>query len=224
MNGSSLPKEIADNLINALKLGDKEAAVIATQHALDQGIKPLSLVQEVIVPTLTEVGKRFEDLDIFLPELIAAGEAGNACTALIEQAILKSGSQMQSEGTVVIGTVKGDIHDIGKNIVTSLLKAHGYKVIDLGRDIPAARFIDEAEANHADVIAASALMSITRAGCRDVADLLRDRGLKDKYLFIVGGGSITQEYSDEICANGFSETGSGAVELVKSLMVNKRGA
>ena len=224
MNDSSLPKEIVDNLINALVQGDKQAAIIATQQALDQGIKPLSLVQEVIVPTLTEVGKRFEDLDIFLPELMAAGEAGNACTELIEQAILKSGKPMQNEGTVVIGTAKGDIHDIGKNIVTSLLKAHGYKVIDLGKDVPAARFIDEAEANHADVIATSALMSITRAGCRDVADLLRDRGLRDKYLFVVGGGSITQEYSDEIGADGFSETGSGAVELVKSLVTNKRGA
>ena len=223
MNGSSLPKEIADDLMNALIQGNKEGAVIATQHALDLGINPLALVQEVIVPTLTEVGKRFETLDIFLPELMAAGEAGNACTALLEQAILKSGSQMQSEGTVVIGTAKGDIHDIGKNIVTSLLKAHGYKVVDLGKDVPAARFIDEAETNHADVIATSAIMSITRAGCRDVAVLLQDRGLKDKYLFIVGGGSITQEYADEIGANGFSETGSGAVELVKSLLANKKG-
>jgi 5-methyltetrahydrofolate--homocysteine methyltransferase len=223
MNGSSLPKEIADNLINALIQGEKDTAVSATQHALDQGINPLTLVQEVIVPTLTQVGKRFEDLEIFLPELMAAGEAGNACTALIEQAIFKSGKQMQSEGTVVIGTAKGDIHDIGKNIVTSLLKAHGYRVIDLGKDVPAARFIDEAETNHANVIATSALMSITRAGCRDVADLLRDRGLRDNYLFIVGGGSITQEYSDEIGADGFSETGGGAVELVKSLMTKKRG-
>ena len=90
------------------------------------------------------------------------------------------------EGTVVIGTVKGDIHDIGKNIVISLLKAHGYKVIDLGKDVPAARFIDEAETNHADVIAVSALMSITRAGCRDVADLLRDRGLK-RQIFLYRG-------------------------------------
>ena len=224
MNGSSLPKEIANGLTNALTLGDKEAAVRITQQALDQGIKPLTLVQEVIVPTLTEVGTRFENLDIFLPELMAAGEAGNACTALIEQAIVKSGNQMQSEGTVVIGTAKGDIHDIGKNIVISLLKAHGYKVIDLGKDVPAARFIDEAETNHADFIAVSALMSITRAGCREVADLLRDRGLKGKYLYIVGGGSITQEYSDEIGANGFSETGSGAVELVKTLIASKRGA
>lgn len=224
MNGSSLPQEIAKNLINALVQGDKEAAVGAAQYALDQGVPPLTLVQEVIVPTLTEVGKRFEELEIFLPELMASGEAGNACTALLEQEILKSGNQVQSEGTVVIGTAKGDIHDIGKNIVISLLKAHGYKVIDLGKDVPAARFIDEAENNHADVIATSALMSITRAGCREVADLLHDRKLRDKYHFIVGGGSITQDYADEIGADGFSETGSGAVELVKSLLQNVRGA
>ncbi len=224
MMGSSLPKEIAEKLTDALIQGDKAAAVKATQEALDQGIKPLILVQEAIVPTLTEVGRRFEELEIFLPELMASGEAGNACTTIIEQAIVQSGNQVQSEGTVVIGTAKGDIHDIGKNIVISLLKAHGYRVIDLGKDVPAARFIDEAETNHADVIATSAIMSITRAGCRDVADLLRDRGLRDKYRFIVGGGSITQDYSDEIGADGFSETGSGAVELVKSLMQNKRGA
>jgi 5-methyltetrahydrofolate--homocysteine methyltransferase len=224
MIGSSLPKETANDIMNALVQGDKDRAVFATKQALDQGVKPLDLVQQVIVPTLTEVGRRFEELDIFLPELMASGEAGNACTAIIEQAILQSGNQVQSEGTVVVGTAKGDIHDIGKNIVISLLKAHGYRVVDLGKDVPAARFIDEAEASHANVIAASALMSITRGGCREVADLLRDRGLRDKYLYIVGGGSITQDYSDEIGADGFSETGSGAVELVKSLLQNKRGA
>ena len=219
-----IPTEIAQKLSSALTQGDKDAAVAATQEALAQGIAPVALVQEVIVPALTEVGRRFEILDIFLPELMAAGEAGNACTELIEQAIIKSGRQMQAEGTVVIGTVKGDIHDIGKNIVASLLKAQGFKVIDLGKDVPAARFLEAAETNHADIIAASALMSITRAGARDVAVLLRDRGVKDQYIYIVGGGSITQEYADEIAADGFSETGSGAVELAKSLMAKKRGA
>jgi trimethylamine corrinoid protein len=219
-----IPSDIAQKLGGALALGDKDAAVAATQEALAQGIAPLALVQEVIVPALTEVGQRFENLDIFLPELMAAGEAGNACTELIEQVILKTGAQMQAEGTVVIGTVKGDIHDIGKNIVASLLKAQGFKVIDLGKDVPAARFLETAETNHADIIAASALMSITRAGARDVAILLRDRGVKDQYFYIVGGGSITQEYADEIEADGFSETGSGAVELAKSLMAKKRGA
>lgn len=219
-----IPSEIAQKLSSALTQGDKDAAVAATQEALAQGIAPVALVQGVIVPALTEVGQRFENLDIFLPELMAAGEAGNACTELIEQAILKSGSQMQSEGTVVIGTVKGDIHDIGKNIVASLLKAQGFKVIDLGKDVPAARFLEAAETNHADIIAASALMSITRAGARDVAVLLRDRGVKDQFFYIVGGGSITQEYADDIAADGFSESGSGAVELAKSLMAKKRGA
>jgi len=223
MNNRSLPKQIADGLGNSLIQGDKTAAISFTQLALDQGIEPIVLVQEVIVPSLTEVGKQFENLDIFLPELMAAGEAGNACTALIEQALLKSGSRLQNEGTVVIGTVKGDIHDIGKNIVASLLKAHGYKVVDLGKDVPAPHFIEAAEANNADVIAASALMSITRGGCREVADLLRELKKKDKYIFIVGGGSITQEYAEEIGADGFSETGSGAVELVKMLMNSKKG-
>jgi len=125
---------------------------------------------------------------------------------------------------VVIGTVKGDIHDIGKNIVMSLLKAQGFKVIDLGKDVPASTFIDAAETNKADMIAASALMSITRAGCRDVAIMLRDRGLKDKYSYIVGGGSITNEYAVEIGADGFSETGSGAVEIAKTLIAKKKGA
>jgi 5-methyltetrahydrofolate--homocysteine methyltransferase len=224
MDHNSIPQPVADKLREALIQGDKEASSTATQEALSTGVPPLTIVQQVIIPTLTEVGNRFEELEIFLPELMAAGEAGNACTTLIEQAILNSGMQMQSVGTVVIGTVKGDIHDIGKNIVASLLKAHGYKVIDLGKDVPAARFIDEAEANHADVIAGSALMSITRAGAREVAALLKDRGLKDKYIYVVGGGSITQEYSDEINADGFSETGSGAVEIVKTLLASKRGA
>ncbi len=219
-----IPAQIAEKLSLALEQGDKDAAVAATKEALEQGVAPVLLVQEVIVPALTRVGDAFENLDIFLPELMAAGEAGNACTALIEQAILKSGDQMRSEGTVVLGTVKGDIHDIGKNIVASLLKAQGFKVFDLGKDVSAAAFIDAAETNNADIIAASALMSITRAGARDVAVLLRDRGMKDKYFYIVGGGSISQDYADEIGANGFSETGSGAVELAKSLMAKKRGA
>jgi 5-methyltetrahydrofolate--homocysteine methyltransferase len=224
MTESKIPTDIAEQLRLALIAGDKEAAVTTTSNALNLGANPMALVQDVIVPALTLVGERFENLDIFLPELMAAGEAGNACTALIEEEIAKSGKQMQSEGVVVIGTVKGDIHDIGKNIVTSLLKAHGFKVIDLGKDVPATNFLDAAEANKADVIAASALMSITRAGTRDIAILMDDRELRDDYFLVVGGGSITQEYADEIGADGFAETGSGAVEIIKSLMAKKKGA
>jgi len=218
MTESAVPKEYAERLSKALAGGDENEAVVATEAALAAGVDPLALIQQVVVPTLVEVGQRFEDLDIFLPELMAAGEAGNACSRVIEETLLKSGGEMRTEGTVVLGTVNGDIHDIGKNIVGSLFKAHGYKVIDLGKDVAAATFVEAAEANKADLIAASALMSITRAGCREVADLLLELGLKEKYPFIIGGGSTDQGYSDEIGADGWSASASGAVELANTLL------
>jgi len=218
MTDQTVPKNFADPLSAALAGGLKDEAVQATENALAAGVDPLALIQQVVVPTLTEVGQRFEDLDIFLPELMAAGEAGNACSKVIEDALVKSGGQVQSKGVIILGTVKGDIHDIGKNIVASLFKAHGYKVIDVGKDVSAATFIESAEENKADVIAASALMSITRAGCREIADLLSELHLDDKYKFIIGGGSTDQEYADEIGANGYAFTASGGVELVNTLL------
>ena len=224
MANKTIPKDVSDRLGEALMQGDPDAAVTATEDALAKGIDPLALIQQVVVPTLTEVGRRFEELDIFLPELMAAGEAGNACSQVIEEALLKGGGQLQAEGVVVIGTVKGDIHDIGKNILASLFKAHGYKVVDLGKDVSAASFLDAAEANRADVIAASALMSITRAGCREVADLLRELDLVDRYVYIVGGGSIDQAYADEIGADGYSAAASGGVEVARALLAERKGA
>ena len=218
MSEQNVPKNFADELSKALAGGLKDEAVQATEEALAAGVDPLALIQQVVVPTLTGVGQRFEDLEIFLPELMAAGEAGNACSKVIEDALTKSGGQVQSKGVIVLGTVKGDIHDIGKNIVASLFKAHGYKVIDVGKDVSAATFIETAEENNANVIAASALMSITRAGCREVADLLRELNLEEKYKFIIGGGSTDQEYADEIGADGYAFAASGAVELVNTLL------
>jgi methylmalonyl-CoA mutase cobalamin-binding domain/chain len=224
MAAETVPKDISDRLGRALVEGDPDATVSFTEEALAGGVDPLALIQQVVVPTLTEVGQRFEELEIFLPELMAAGEAGNACSRVIEEALLEGGGRLQSEGVVVIGTVTGDIHDIGKNIVGSLFKAHGYKVVDLGKNVSAAAFVEAADANKADVIAASALMSITRAGCREVADLLRELGLEDKYVYIVGGGSIDQQYAEEIGADGYSATASGGVEVARSLLAGRRGA
>jgi 5-methyltetrahydrofolate--homocysteine methyltransferase len=218
MTDKKVPENFAEDLSKALAGGLKEESVAATEAALAAGVDPLALIQQVVVPTLTEVGRRFEDLDIFLPELMAAGEAGNASSKVIEDAVTSSGMQVQSKGVIILGTVKGDIHDIGKNIVASLFKAHGYKVIDVGKDVSAATFIETAEENKADVIAASALMSITRAGCREIADLLSELQLEDKYKFIIGGGSTDQEYADEIGADGYAFAASGAVELVNSLL------
>jgi methanogenic corrinoid protein MtbC1 len=218
MTESIVPKEFAERLSGALAGGDPDLAKSATEEALAAGVEPLALIQQVVVPTLTEVGRQFEELEIFLPELIAAGEAGNSSSKVIEDALARSGEKVQPRGVIVLGTVNGDIHDIGKNIVASLFKAHGYKVIDIGKDNPAFNFIDTAENNNADVIAASALMSITRAGCREVADLLRELKLEGKYKFIIGGGSTDQDYADEIGATGWAAAASGAVELVNTLL------
>jgi 5-methyltetrahydrofolate--homocysteine methyltransferase len=218
MTDQNVPENFAEDLSKALAGGLKEEAVAATEAALAADVDPLVLIQQVVVPTLTEVGQRFEELEIFLPELMAAGEAGNACSKVIEEAVTSSGMQVQSKGVIILGTVKGDIHDIGKNIVASLFKAHGYKVIDVGKDVSAATFIETAEENNVDVIAASALMSITRAGCREIADLLRELQLEAKYKFIIGGGSTDQEYADEIGADGYAFAASGAVELVNTLL------
>jgi 5-methyltetrahydrofolate--homocysteine methyltransferase len=218
MTDATVPKKYAEELAKTLAAGETAAAVAAVEAAIGEGVDPLALIQQVVVPTLTEVGQKFEDLDIFLPELMAAGEAGNACSKVIEDALTKSGGASYTKGTIVLGTVKGDIHDIGKNIVGSLFKAHGYKVVDVGKDVSDAAFIESAEENNADVIAASALMSITRAGCREIADLLQELDLSGKYKFIIGGGSTDQPYADEIGADGYSFTASGAVELVNSLL------
>lgn len=218
MTDATVPKKYAEELAKTLAAGDTAAAVAATEAAIGEGVDPLALIQQVVVPTLTDVGQKFEDLEIFLPELMAAGEAGNACSKVIEDALTKSGGESYTKGTIILGTVKGDIHDIGKNIVGSLFKAHGYKVVDVGKDVTDAVFIEAAEQNNADVIAASALMSITRAGCREIADLLSELDLASKYKFIIGGGSTDQPYADEIGADGYSFTASGAVELVNSLL------
>ncbi len=224
MSTENIPQETADRLTAALTQGDPEQAARITGEAIEAGVDPLALIQEVIVPALTEVGRLFEELEIFLPELMAAGEAGNAASRVLEEALTRGGGKLHAEGVVVIGTVKGDIHDIGKNILASLYKAHGYKVVDLGKDVSAATFIESAESNSADVIAASALMSITRSGCREVADLLTELKLKEKYILLVGGGSLDQQYADEIGADGYSFTASGAIELTKSLLAARKGA
>ena len=217
---TALPVE-TEAIRDALLEGDAEKATAATQAALDKGADPLALIQDVVVPALTEVGRRFEALEVFLPELMESGAAGRAVSDLIEADLTRRGGSLKSAGVVVIGTVKGDIHDIGKNIIASLFKAQGFKVVDLGKDVPATRFLEAAEENKADIIAASALMSITRAGCREVADLLRAVKKSDRYIYLVGGGSIDEAYAKEIGANGYAKSASGGVEVGKALLAKQ---
>ena len=152
---------------------------------MKDGIEPLDLIQQVIVPTLTKVGQDFQDFVIFLPELMYAGEAAEKATAILEEYIVASGKQSASLGTLVIGTVENDVHDIGKNIVSTLMRSHGFKVVDLGRDVSPSSFLDAAQKENADIIAMSSLMTTTRPYTRSTINLFKEVGVRDQYRFIV---------------------------------------
>lgn len=203
---------------NAIAEGETEKAVQLTREALAEGIAPLDIIQGILVPALTEVGNRFQAFEIFLPELMMAGDAASAATELLEEAIAAGGGERPSSGTIIIGTVAGDIHDIGKNIVATLLRSHGFNVVDLGRDVPAIRFIEEAERAKASIIAMSSLMTTTRPAQRDTLNLLRELGKRDAFKVIVGGGCVTPEWAEEIGADGYAQNAAEAVELCKNLL------
>jgi 5-methyltetrahydrofolate--homocysteine methyltransferase len=210
-------KLIAD-LSEALKKGLTNEAEKLTQQAIEQGMKPLDIVQKILVPTLTDVGKRFQDFEIFLPELMMAGEAAEKVTAIVEEVTLKAGQPSLNLGTVILGQVEGDMHDIGRNIVGTLLKSHGFKVVDLGRDVPASAFLDAAEKEKADVVALSALMTTTLPAQKRTINLFSEVQKREDYYIIVGGGAVSKEWSTEIGADGFSRDAAGAVELCKTLL------
>ena len=210
--------ELRTRLGEALSTGDTEGAASLTQQALNNGIEPLDLIQQVIVPTLTKVGQDFQDFVIFLPELMSAGEAAEKVTAILEEYIVASGKQSASLGTVVIGTVENDVHDIGKNILSTLMRSHGFKVVDLGREVSPSAFLDAAQKEKADIIAMSSLMTTTRPYTRSTINLFKEVGLREQYLFVVGGGCVTQDWADEIGANGYAPDAASGVEMCKKLL------
>lgn len=211
-------EQYRERLSQAIITGDSDSAAQVTQEALAQGADPLRIIQEIIVPTLTEVGDRFQEMEIFLPELMMAGEAAAASTSLLETAIAKAGGERPSLGTVVIGTVQGDIHDIGKNIVSSILSAHGFNVVDLGRDVSPETFLEAAEKNQAGIIGLSALMTTTRPAQRSTIRLLEELGVRGQYKVIVGGGSVTPDWAEEIGADAYAENAAEAADVCKRLI------
>lgn len=209
--------KITTDLSQAIKNGDNESAVKLTKQALEGGMKPLDIIQNILVPTLTIVGELFQNFEIFLPELMFVGETAEKISAIVEQAALDAGEPSLNLGTVVIGQVEGDMHDIGRNIVSTLLKSHGFKVVDLGRDVPASEFLDTAERENADIIALSALMTTTLPAQKRTINLFTEVDKREDYSIIVGGGAVSQEWADEIGSDGYSRDAAGAVDLCKSL-------
>lgn len=211
-------EKLITDLSEALKKGLTADAEKLTNQALEQGLEPLDIVQKILVPTLTEVGQRFQDFEIFLPELMMAGEAAEKVTSIVEEITLAAGEPSLNLGTIILGQVEGDMHDIGRNIVGTLLNSHGFKVIDLGRDVPASTFLETAEKEKADVVALSALMTTTLPAQKRTISLFSEVRKREDYYIIVGGGAVSRQWADEIGSDGYSPDAAGAVALCKQLL------
>jgi methylmalonyl-CoA mutase cobalamin-binding domain/chain len=209
---------IHSRLSQALLDGDAEAAEAVALEALEAKINPLQIVNEVMIPTLTEVGQKFQNGEFFIPELLLAGRAAQRVGKHVEAAIVASGKAQQTLGVVVLGTVQGDIHDIGKSIVATMLRAHGFRVVDLGRDVSPSAFVDAAEEHGADIVGLSSLMTTTRPMALNTLKLFEEVGARNKHRIIVGGGSVTPEWAEEIGADGYGEDAISAVEVCKQLL------
>ena len=186
-----------------------------TKQALEEGHAAKAILDDILLPAINEVGELFDKGKYFLPQLIASAEAMKASIEYLEPVLAKDRSD-QEMATVVIATVEGDIHDIGKNLVALMLKNYGFRVIDLGKDVPKEKIIEAAKEHHAQVIALSALMTTTMQQMQHVIDYAREQQIDAK--IIVGGAVITQEYADEIGADGYSRDAADAVKLTKRIL------
>ena len=200
-------------LYDSVVSGDAKAVQALTQQALAEGVDPLKLVNEYMVPAMDEVGRRFEANEYFVPELLISARAMKAALEIIRPLLTARGDQPL--GRVAIGTVKGDLHDIGKNLVGSLLEGGGFEVIDLGVNVTPEKFIETVNAKNANIIAMSALLTTTMPSMKTTIDALKQAGVRDKVKVLIGGAPITQKYADEIGADGYSENAVGAVALAK---------
>jgi 5-methyltetrahydrofolate--homocysteine methyltransferase len=200
-------------LQQAVIKGDANTARNLTQQALAQGAEPLELVNGSLVPAMDEVGRRFESNEYFVPELLISARAMKACLEIIRPLLAARGNQ--PVGRVVIGTVKGDVHDIGKNLVASLLEGGGFEVLDLGVNVSPERFVEAVRQHDARIVAMSALLTTTMLAMKSTIEAFKQAGVRQNIKILVGGAAMTREYAAEIGADGYSENAVGAVALAK---------
>jgi corrinoid protein of di/trimethylamine methyltransferase len=208
--------QLLGDLTKAMIALDPEEVVSKTEKSLEEGISPLEIIQDGLMPGLNEIGELFESEEIFLPELMKSAQVFQRAMDLLRPKIQEQGAGIEKKGTIVIGTVKGDQHYIGKDIVKLLLETAGFEVYDLGVDVDPFAFIVKADEVKADIIALSALLTTTLVGQKDIIEALEGQGKRDRFKVIVGGGAVTQSWSEEIGADGYAENAYGAVGLARS--------
>jgi 5-methyltetrahydrofolate--homocysteine methyltransferase len=208
--------EKMSSLYNAILDGDVAGAKDGVQVALEVGLEAGDILSEGMIAAMKEVGRRFEEGDYYVPEMLVAARAMQAGLALLKPQLVQS--DVKSSGTVVIGTVKGDLHDIGKNLVALMLEGAGFEVKDLGVDVAPEKFIETITAGDVDIVALSALLTTTMPNMKSAIDAIERAGLRKKVKIIIGGAPLTQEYADQIGADGYSADAGRAVSLAQSLL------
>jgi len=203
-------------LSQAVIEGQEQQVKELTQKALAEGLKPLEIINEGLIKGMNVVGQRFKVGDMFVPEVLMSARAMTAGMDMVKPLLVDG--EMTNKGTVVIGTVKGDLHDIGKNLVGMMLESAGYKVVDLGTDTAPEAFVQAVQENNAQVLGLSALLTTTMLAMKQTIEALQVAGLRDKVKVMVGGAPITQEFADEIGADGYAPDAASAVELVNQLL------
>ncbi|UCD29106.1 MAG: corrinoid protein [Planctomycetota bacterium] len=202
-------------LTNAILNGNAQAAADITKEALNSGVDPQELVTKYMIPAMDTVGKRFECNEIFVPELLIAARAMKSALELIRPKLAEAGAE--PTGRVVIGTVKGDLHDIGKNLVASMLEGGGFEVIDLGIDVPPEKFVEAVKEKKAKIVAISALLTTTMPMMKNTIEELKNAGVRDQVKIMIGGAPVTQQFADDIGADGYSDNANGAVTMARQM-------
>ncbi len=208
--------EVLKQISGLLQQGDDEKVLELTGKALDQNISPKDILDKGLISGMNVVGERFKNHEIFLPEVLMAAKAFYAGMDQLKPLLIKE--DIPYLGKIVIGTVQGDLHDIGKNLVGIMLRGAGFEVIDLGKDIPAEKFVETAKHEQAEIIGMSALLTTTQPAMKTVIELLREQGLNAKIRTIVGGAPVSEEFAREIGADAYAYDAASAVERVKQLM------
>lgn len=205
------------NLYEAILNGDNATALEVTKAALAAGTDPGGLVTDYMIPAMDEVGRRFESEEYFVPDLLLSGRAMKAALDILRPLLAATGAQ--PAGRVVIGTVKGDLHDIGKNLVAAMLEGGGFEVTDLGTDVAPEKFVEAISTKRANLVCLSALLTVTMPAMRTTVEALKSAGVRDRVKVMIGGAPVTAQYAREIGADGYSENASAAVALARRLAI-----
>jgi methylmalonyl-CoA mutase cobalamin-binding domain/chain len=216
-------KQVEESFLEALLTGEGDQSVKIADGALKQGASPVEFFENAIAPALAKIGGMFEELEIFLPEMVTAADIVNRVNEDVINPAVEAGAgeKAKAAGKVVLATVQGDLHDIGKNMVALLLRVNGFEVIDMGINVPPSDIVARAAAEEVDIIGLSTLLTTCLPYSKDVYDYLEGKGTRDQYAVIIGGAAVNENFADEVGADGIGHSGADAVRICKQIMAQK---